>query len=207
MDVNLKVLDISHHNDVASFGQIYDFGIRGIIHKATQGAGYVDPMYERRRQQAIEAGLKWGAYHFADASDPEAQVRHFIEAAKPDADTLMALDFEPNGQSTMDLDGCRTFLRSLETALGRKGVLYSGNLIKETLGDESDDYLGAHRLWLAQYGSHAVVPDAWSGKGAWLWQFSGDGVNSHGIVVPGISGEIDMNAYNGNDEDLAAQWA
>jgi hypothetical protein len=39
------------------------------------------------------------------------------------------------------------------------------------------------------------VPHAWAYEGPWLWQFSGDGVNDHGIKVPGIHGQIDMNSF------------
>lgn len=212
MPINLKVIDISHHNTVggsgpalAGFQLAHAFGIRGVIHKASQGTGYVDPMYAKRRQAAIDAGLLWGAYHFADASDPVAQVEHFLDAAAAEPDTLVALDYEPNAKSEMTLDGARTFLREVEQQLGRKAVLYSGNLIKETLGNQPDEFLGGHRLWLAHYSNNPKWPPVWGS--VWLHQFSGDGVNSNGITVPGLSSKIDMNSYAASDSDLATEWA
>lgn len=212
--MQLKVLDLSHHNDgprggPIDFAAIAAFGVRGIIHKASQGTANVDRMYAIRRPAAIAAGCLWGAYHFADGSDPQAQARHFLEAAAPDDQTLMALDYEPNGQSTMDLEGARAFLEVLDRELGRKAVIYSGNLIKETLEDDDDGFFGSHRLWLAQYGNNPKWPAAWSAP--WLHQFSGDGVNNHGIIVPGINaaiaGKVDMNSFAGSDDELAASWA
>lgn len=214
MKINLKVLDMSHHNAGPSgkaidFAAIAAIGIRGIIHKATQGVGNVDKEYARRRQAATAAGLLWGAYHFADGSRAAAQVAHFLKNAAPDDETLLALDFEPNGGNTMSLAGARDFLRAIEDATGRKAVLYSGSLIKETLGSKRDAYLGAHRLWLAQYSDAPRVPSAWSAP--WLHQFSGDGSNSHGIRVPGVdaaqAGKLDMNTFPGTDDELAAQWS
>lgn len=204
--ISVKVLDISHHNSVADggFAQMYDFGIRGVILKSTQGSNYIDPTYYDRRMAAAEAGMLVGAYHFADDTDPIDQVNHFIAAAGADPSILMALDFEPNGPRTMTLEGARAFLKECETQLGRKAVLYSGNLIKEKL-PHADDFFGAHRLWLAQYGTTPRVPPSWSKP--WLWQFSGDGINSQGIKIPGISGQIDMNSYDGTDDDLVTEWA
>lgn len=214
MTINLKVLDLSHHNagptnGPIDFAAIAAFGIKGIIHKASQGIANVDAQYSVRRAAAISAGLLWGGYHFADGSETIEQVKHFLAIARPDADTLMALDFEPNSNNTMSLNGVRSFLHAIEDALGRKAVLYSGSLIKDTLGDKDDDYLSEHRLWLAHYNDNPRWPKAWGQP--WLHQFSGDGVNSHHIKIPGVSQEqaglLDMNSYSQSDENLAMEWA
>lgn len=214
MTINLKVLDLSHHNDGPNggpidFDRIASFGIRGIIHKATQGTAMVDKMYGTRTPAILRANLLAGAYHFGDSSDPDEQADHFLQVVNPGDNTLVALDFEPNGSNTMTLDGARKFLHAIEKSLGRKAVLYSGNLIKETLGGGTDKYLSAHRLWLAQYGPVPKVPPAWDAP--WLWQFSGDGVNNHGIKIPGVNAsqasQLDMNSYDGDDDTLASEWA
>ena len=217
MSVVAKVLDLSHHNcgpsgdpdDPIDFAAVAAFGVRGIIHKASQGVGVVDRKYAERRAAAKAAGLQWGAYHFATGDDADAQVKHFLQSAKPDGDTLMALDHEPNGGNELDLAGARAFLESLRDQLGgRLPKLYSGNLIKEQTGrdDSQNDFFGDIPLWLCQYGPRAVLPDAW--ENYFLWQFSGDGAASHGIVVPGIfaGSKVDMSTFDGSDADLAAQW-
>lgn len=214
MTWTLRVLDLSHHNDgprggPIDFAAIRDFGIAGIIHKSSQGLTIPDKTYATRRKAALDAGLLWGAYHFADGSDPRAQAQHFMQAASPDDSTLMALDYEANGTSTMNLAGARAFLEELDGALGRNGVLYSGNLIKETLGNDADGFFADHRLWLAQYGDNPKWPSAWAKP--WLHQFSGDGVNNHGIRIPGINdaqaGKLDMNSFDGEEAQMIAEWA
>lgn len=202
--INLKVLDLSHHNTVTDFAALFKFGIRGIIHKATQGSGNVDNTYKDRRQKALDAGLLWGAYHFADGSDPDAQVDHFLKNAALGPHDLGALDYEPLAGSTMTLSSARRFLQRFLDKTGKRAVLYSGNLIKETLGNNVDAFLGGHRLWLAQYGPAPKVPPAW--KGPWLWQFSDGNINNHGIKVPGITGFVDLNSFAGDEAQLSAEW-
>jgi lysozyme len=217
MPINLKVLDLSHHNcgpsgdpdDTIDFNAIASFGIEGIIHKASQGISVVDRKYAERRSAAVEAGLMWGAYHFATGDDADAQVKHFLDCAQPDGGTLTALDHEPNGGNELDLAGARAFMESLRDQNGgRRPVIYSGNLIKEQMAKngEQNSFFADYRLWLCEYGPNAVLPPAWNKY--WLWQFAGDGTNSHGIVVPGIfaGSKVDMNTWDGSGDDLSAQW-
>jgi GH25 family lysozyme M1 (1,4-beta-N-acetylmuramidase) len=206
MQRKLIVVDIYHGNLVggsgpalAGFQQAYAAGVRGVIHKATQGDRYTDPRYRSRRKPAIDAGMLWGAYHFGDASDVSRQVDRFVDMAQPDETTLMALDWEENGDNTMSLDQARLFLALLGRLLGRKPVLYSGNTAKEKMGDHVYPFFSEHRLWLAQYGQTWKVQASW--KKPWLWQYAESG------HVPGISGEVDHNAYDGTPEQLAAEWA
>lgn len=222
MAPTLKVLDLSHHNEGPHGGDIdfvaiAAFGVKGVILKASQGLANVDHTFTVRAAAARAAGLLVGAYHFAEKADPDGQVQHFLDCADPDDDTLLALDYEavldsngnPDPTRTMTLAGAGEFLHAIEAKLGRKAVLYSGNLIKEQLGNTPDAYLGAHRLWLAHYNDHPKWPAAWAAP--WLHQFSGDGVNNHGIAVPGVlaaqAKQLDMNSFAGTDADLAAQWA
>lgn len=196
-----NVIDIYHGNTVNDFAALKAAGILGVIHKCTQGAGYADPLYTTRRKAATDAGLLWGAYSFNTGEPVVAQINEFISHALPDKNTLMALDFEDNPKSQMSLGQMRQFLQMSEDKLGRKLVLYSGNRIKDLLGQQVDMYLGSHRLWLAQYGPAAVVQPSWRPTSYWLWQFSEQG------KLPGTDGAIDLDFYNGTPAQLAAEWA
>jgi GH25 family lysozyme M1 (1,4-beta-N-acetylmuramidase) len=206
--INRMVVDLYHGDEVVSFAEAAQAGIRGIIHKASQGAGMADPRYAARRGQALAAGLMWGAYHFGTGADVDAQVANFLQAAEPDNRTLVALDYEPNGPDTMTLDQARAFLVGVAGRLGRNPVLYSGSLIKEQLGDAADPFFAAHRLWLAEYGPVPHPQRSW--PAAWLWQYSGDGIGPDPKTVPGIPGArgyVDCNSYDGTPDRLAADWA
>jgi GH25 family lysozyme M1 (1,4-beta-N-acetylmuramidase) len=201
------VVDIYHDDVVTDLGATAAAGIAGVIHKATQGATITDDKYAARRSQARAAGLLWGAYHFGDNSPVADQVTHFLEIARPDDGTLLALDFEPHPTEsrTMRLDQAREFLRLVQERTGRRAILYSGHLIKETLGHAVDPFFAAHRLWLCQYAQMPKLPASWDKF--WLWQYTGDGEGPAPHGIPGIQGNIDLNVYMGTAEQLAAEWA
>lgn len=205
------VIDISHHNTVKDFGLVKQAGIVGVIHKATQGRAYADPDYASRRFQAQGQGLLWGAYHFNTGDPIKQQVAWFLGKAQPDDKTLLILDYEDNRLSQMNIEQAVEFLHEVETQTGRKAAIYSGNRIKETIGDLSQserDYITSHRLWLCQYGPVAHLPAGF--KNWWLWQFTGDGVGPQPHNIPGIvagNGGIDINTYQGTAEQLAGEWA
>ncbi len=51
------VVDLSHHNTVASFQDAKLNGVVGVIHKATQGRSIVDAKYHARLERALTNGL------------------------------------------------------------------------------------------------------------------------------------------------------
>src|SRR5207244_2743501 len=124
-----------HGDKVTSFQTAADAGIWGIIHKATTGAGGRDDKYASRRTAAVGAGLLWGAYHWGTKTDVPGQVKNFLEYANPDSSTLVALDFERTGDNTMTIDQAREFLGLVTDKIGRKAIIYSGDLVKSNLGN------------------------------------------------------------------------
>lgn len=206
MTMRADVVDMYHGDVVTDFHAVAKAGVKGIIHKATQGAGVTDHAYAERRKMAADAGLLWGAYHFNTGEPVATQVQHFLDAAAPDDHTLMALDFEDNRHSQMSLDQARDFLARIDGALARKAAIYSGNRIKDLLGSKVDTFFGAHRLWLAQYGPVARPQKSWAKP--WLWQFTGDGIGPPPHAIPGITTHgIDINQYSGEPAKLAADWS
>src|SRR5215471_1898947 len=128
------VIDISAHQGKPDFAAIKAAGIAGIIHKATEGVGYQDPVYAHNKAAAKAAGLLWGAYHFGTGSNPQQQAADFIQAAQAGADELLVLDFEGNEHGTqMTLAMARTFVQEVYNATGRWPGFYSGHTIKEAL--------------------------------------------------------------------------
>lgn len=208
MALQPRVTDISHHNTVTDLRATAVAGIWGVIHKATQGTGFRDKRYTERRGLARAAGLLWGAYHFGDSSDPVRQVDNFLDYAKPDASTFLSLDYEdhPSGR-TMQPRQMVTFLREIERRTGRKALLYGGNRIKEDIGKLSAAdraYVTSHLLWLCQYGNTPKLPQGFSGM--FLWQYTDGIVGPQPRTIPGISGHVDLNAFNGTRLDLERAW-
>ena len=99
------VVDLSHHNGTVDLQQAKGDGIIGVIHKATQGLTGLDPMYQTNKAKAADAGLLWGAYHFATGGDGVEQAQHFLDVVGSVNNTLLVLDFEQNPSgSSMSLE-------------------------------------------------------------------------------------------------------
>src|SRR5215467_11427572 len=131
--INPMVVDLSHWDPADDYDAVLAAGIYGVIYKATEGQSYNDPTYVNQQHAAKKVGLKWGAYHFADASDVDGQIQNFLRFAAPDPDELFCCDWEDNGGDTMPVDDVKVWIDEVERALDRPGecVLYGGNTIKE----------------------------------------------------------------------------
>lgn len=199
------VLDLSHHNTVASWSSIKASGIQGVILKATDGPRYVDPTYAERRAAARAVGLLTGAYCFLRPGRIAAQVDLFVRTALPDDATLLALDWEnnPDGPDPTVAEA-RQFLSLLMSATGRRpdGLwIYGGNVLKEQIVTLDDcRFFSQFRLWLCHYAARPTLPKAWTEYG--LWQFSEKG------AVDGMhaDGHVDLNCHAAGCE-LADIWA
>jgi lysozyme len=201
------VIDISHHNQITSFDQARQAGILGVIHKATQGATYVDPTFAANRTRIEQAGLLFGAYHFGTAGDPDAQADRLLAVAGKD--TLLVLDFESNSQGgSMTLDEAEQFVHHIYQATGRYPGLYSGATIKQALTaagitTPAQTELSKCWLWLAQYATVPLIPKAWS---KWtLWQYTDGGAGNGPYDVAGV-GRCDRDQFNGTADELQQFW-
>ncbi len=223
------VIDLSHFNRVWDFAAARDAGgIRAIIHKASEGADWVDPLYGQRREAARAAGLLWGAYHFGTAQHPGAeQAQAFLAAAQPGPDTLLALDLELNERhpaNTMDLYRAEDFVQTVLTATGRLPLVYvrpdwaDGLPLpgwRRSLGGaiRPGSILAECDLWLADYRARPTLPLAWQQRGWRLWQYAGDRPNASSALyqraartIAGI-GRCDRNLFPGKAAALPVYWA
>ena len=193
------VIDLSHFNDVTSFTEIQQSGLVGVIHKATEGTGWSDPTYASRKQQALAAGLLWGAYHFGVNEDGAAQAQYFLSIVKPGPQDLLALDFEQNPSSQMTIAQAEQFVEEIYSKTGRYPGFYSDALVGSLLGSTQNSILGNCWFWRAEYGdSSPSVPPTWT---AWtMWQYTESG------SVPGIGGACDRDTFNGSVADLSKLW-
>lgn len=212
-DITNSVIDISHNNKHVDLLEAAGGGIVGVIHKATQGVTFKDPAYAARKQEAADAKLLWGAYHFGDGSDGAAQADNFLNFVNPDATTLIALDFEPNplqvagpaGQ-TMTLAGAEAFVNRINEELGRFPGLYgSPAFLKKALGNKTDSPLANCWLWIAHYTSAATptVPKIW--KSWTIWQYTDGKLGPAPHTVSGI-GLCDRDRFNGDLSALQQFW-
>ena len=119
------VIDISAHTTVSDFRLVRASNILAVIHKASEGDFYADPMCAERRSQAEAAGLLWGTYHFGKGDSSGAQqAAFFLESSRPGPRTLLALDLEPNEgdpSNSMTLEQAEAFVQAVASATAAPG--------------------------------------------------------------------------------------
>jgi lysozyme len=221
------VIDISHLTLVTDFALMRRHSnILGVIHKATEGGDWIDPVYSERRSKAEAAGMLWGAYHFGSRQYSGGdQARAFLAAARPGPKTLMALDFEPNDRhraNTMTVAQAEEFVRTIHQATGRLPLVYThptwanGGVYGRSglsLGRpiRSDSILAQCDLWLVDYREEPEVPMAWAHRGWRLWQYSGDyneADAAYGSAAGALVGvdRCDRDLFAGNASELRRFW-
>jgi lysozyme len=205
MPINV-VVDISQAEHPVDFSAVAEAGIVGVIHKATEGVGYVEPHFVERAPLAQQAGLLWGAYHFGTGRRSGAdQADFFLATVGATPQTLLVLDFEQNPRGpSMSLEQARDFVTRVQQQTGRWPGLYAGHYLRDQLGDEADAVLSQCWLWYAEYApAPQRVPTQWA---SWtLWQYT-DGTNGPPPrTVTGI-GPCDRDQFNGDLAALRALW-
>lgn len=204
MTTSNAVIDLSHHNEKVNLQRAGADGIIGVIHKASQGTVFRDPMYAKNRKAAAAAGLLWGAYHFGTGADPVTQARQFLRVADLGSTDLLVLDFEENTQGqTMSLAQARAFIRVVQDITGRICGLYGGATLKESLAGRPDPLLGACWLWWAQYSPAPVIPP--NLPNFTLWQYTDGHHGDEPFAVDGV-GPCDRDKYQGTVDDLKSKW-
>ena len=150
----------------------------------------------------------WGAYHFGVGFDGSDQANFFLSTVKPDAQTLIVLDYEPNvAGRTMALNEAREFVDHTQQALQRFPGLDSGHLIKEQLGHQTtpDPILANCFLWIAQYNGPKLlnVPPTFKTRTFWQHTDGMHGADPH--TVKGI-GQCDRDQLGGTLAQLHRLW-
>lgn len=192
-------IDISHHQGYPDFEEVARAGVRGIIHKVSEGTSFIDSARAENCSNAKQAGLAVSTYHWlSPGSDPAAQMEFYLSLLDPVPGERVVIDYEQDGCTVSMLHAAVAAL--LDYGKDLQITVYSGHLLKEQL-DDCDDYLAEHTdLWLAQYtsGTPSWPEDTypqWS-----LWQYSESG------TIPGIDDVyVDLNNFNG-DEEAFLQW-
>ena len=190
-------IDISHWQGFPDFEEVAGSGVKGMIHKATEGCSYIDPNRATNCANAVNAGLAIATYFWIKPGDGKAQAEFYLATIDPVRGERVVIDYEEDGCSLTTLEDAVAAL--LDYNLDLKVTVYSGHLIKQQLSGRND-FLAEHTdLWLAQYTSdesaiswETATWPRWS-----LWQYSETG------VIPGIDDAyVDLNNFDGSDDEF-----
>lgn len=198
----LMAVDLSHYNIVRDLAQTRAAGVIGVIHKATEGAGYTDPAFAVLRSLSASHGLLWASYHFLRHGDVEAQMRRYLAVAKPATGERICLDYEQADCTLDDLKAAVGYLRS--RAPGNPITIYGGSLLEEHIGGRNIDWLAGTSLWTAEYTMRSAPKWPSATWPRWdLWQYSDGQSGGEPKSAPGID-RCDCNTFNGSDDECRA---
>jgi len=198
-------IDVSHWdspmNSPINWPMVKGAGKEFAFMKATEGTTYVDPTFATNWQQAGQAGIIRGAYHFFHPElDATAQADWFVQHAGVPAagDLPLTIDAEvlDNVSGAQAAQAILTFLQRVEQKTGRTPIIYTSPSFFSSLG--SPAALGSYTLWEAHWSVMCPnVPNPpWQDET--FWQYSDMG------TVSGIAGmnNVDLNKFNGTLADL-----
>ena len=204
---SLEGVDVSHWQGTIDYAKVFASGRRFVIAKATEGIGYVDPSWTTNRTAAPAAGVRVGGYHYA-----RPDLNGTISGATGEADWFVSqLDLQPGmlipaldlevsgGLSVANLTAwVKAWLGEVTLKAGVAPMIYvSPSFWRTYLGDSAWFAQNGYKvLWIAHWtsASQPTVPASnWGGRSWTFWQYRDDG------TVPGISGAVDHDRYNGTD--------
>lgn len=203
--MTLAGVDVSNWQGDVDWRQVAASGREFAITKATEGTGYVDPTLTPNWRGLRNAGMLRGSYHFArpNRNSAAAEAILFSATMAPllEPGDVVALDLEENNGSLSQADDVAgwalRWLQLVEQRSGCNPLLYVSPSVISEYGLAARPELGAFGLWLASWGlSHMpAAPAPWDVVA--LWQSSATG------SVPGISGDCDLDTFNGTREQFA----
>ncbi len=169
--------------------------LRFVFIKGTEGSTQLDTNFKQNFKSAREYGFIRGVYHFwGNKSSARQQAYHFLDEVKlEDGDLPPVLDIEyiPEGTKIEDFQrNVLTWLHVVEDRYHVKPIIYTYHKFKQQYlsAPVFDDY----PYWIAHYYVEKIAY-----RGQWkFWQYTDAG------QLPGITGAVDLNVYNGSYYDL-----
>ena len=162
---------------------IRDSHAQGVIVKATQGTGYVNPKCNHQWNLAGQLGKKRGLYHYAGGGNPVSEAQYFINNIKNYVgQAILILDWESNQNASW---GSTTWARQFVDEVHRLTGVWPLLYVQESALGQVANCAKDCGLWVAKYASmnwHSwVLPNMAVGSGAFQaitgWQFTGDDVD------------------------------
>ena len=170
------------------------FPIQFVFVRATVGNDRVDKAFDKNWLGAKDRKIIRGAYHYyrpnENSLEQAALYIKTVRLYKGDLPPVLDIEKLPKNQSVARLKiGLRRWLEAVEAHYKVKPIIYTGEkYYDDFLKEEFSDYL----FWIANYNFYREKM-----KEDWLfWQFTEKG------SVPGIIGNVDVNIYNGDLQQL-----
>lgn len=186
-------IDISSHNGDVDMKKVADDGVSFVFIKASEGIDFRDGRFIENYTKASKAGLKIGAYHFFRFDrDGVDQAVNFLKAIdKRPLDLGVAIDVETHHNADgVDSTLIAKRLLDMTEFLNMEGYKVTFYSNREGYYDYLKEAVPGMDLWICSFSSTPINAE-WT-----FWQYN------HRGKVKGISGDVDMNVFCGNQ----AEW-
>ena len=191
-------IDVSEYQGKISWSYVDTIEKKYPLHyvfiRATVGKDRPDRQFERNWLGAKENKMIRGAYHYYRPNENSLEQAELfittVELEKGDLPPVLDIEKLPKNQSVANLKlGLKRWLKAVESHYGVKPIIYTGErYYDDFLKEEFSDYL----FWIANYNFYREEIDS-----DWLfWQFT------EKASIPGIKGNVDVNIYNGDLQQL-----
>jgi lysozyme len=171
-----------------------DYPLEFVFIRATAGNDRVDGQFATNWLGTKKSKIIRGAYHYYRPNENSLeQAKLFIKTVhlqKGDLPPVLDIEKLPKGQSLDSLKvGLKRWLKAVESHYKVKPIIYtSEKYYDDFLKEEFSDYL----FWIANYNFYREkIGDDWL-----FWQFT------EKASVSGIKGNVEVNIYNGDVEQL-----
>lgn len=158
---------------------VTDSHAQGVIIKATQGTGYVNPKCNHQWDLAGQNGKLRGLYHYAGGGDPAAEAQYFLNNIRNYiGKAVLAVDWEKNQNSAW---GNTNWVRKFVDEVHRQTNIWPLIYVSESAISQVANCANDCGLWVAKYDSMDwkswTVPNISVSSGAFSaitgWQFTG----------------------------------
>jgi len=179
-------IDVSHHNGKINWDQVPDVDF--VYIKATEGATYVDPVYQQNINGARARKFRVGAYHyFRTTSSVQKQFENYKKhVMKSDIDLISMVDVEEckKWSATQFQDSLMRFIQLVKSHYGKAPMIYSVNTFyNKYCAPRFNNF----HLIIGRYGNEKPFI---KGKGTYtIWQKSQTG------KLSGIPKEVDIDVF------------
>lgn len=198
----LEGIDVSAYQPNVDWNKVKGSGRAFAIIKATEATGYVNKYFAQDWVGVAAVGMVRGAYHYFHPDiDPIAQANHMLDIMGPlgPYDLPPTIDVEESGglQPAAIQNSVFKFVERVHEVSGKKPIVYTSPYFWNSVVGAPPGIEEKAHLWVANWGVECPdVPKGWSD---WpLWQYSSTG------SVPGVSGNCDLDRFNGNWAQLLA---
>lgn len=200
-------LDGSNNNPGLSLKAAAKQGFGFAMWKLSEGTGFHDLTFDAARAEAKEAGLLFAAYHALHRGNAVAQA-DFACSHLADKSIPLMIDFEPFGDNPLQADAL-AFARQCRKNGVRVTLNYHPHWYWQQIGSPGLARLphlvssaypsSAHAHASELYpGDNSEGWQPYGGRTPTIWQFSST------ARVDGYSGNVDVNAFRGTRDELAA---